>query len=762
MKTKTEMSLDSLLSGTRYGNAYQSPFAFELAFTQSYRQHQDSHPAVRECAALNQMFPTIFEPIEDNDLFAGRICYPLVGFSPEAAGLGYYCREDDILNALGAMEISEVQRCEALEMVDFWKTQTTQHKCRAAYPDHIVAALPSDNWTDESGIAFPLYRMGGMNLDFDKLIQYGIPGLKALIHKKQQANPDEEAQALYQGMLEALDVLIKSCRHYAEQARALANDCSDQTRAQQLDTIAQSLEYMIEHKPKHLHDAIQLYWLYALMSGTWNYGRMDVYLGTFLANDIDSGHIRESDALAMLQSLWRLMKGYANQYNNRVFIGGKGRRNEADADRFAMLAMEATRTVLLNEPQLSMRFYKGQNPALMEKALTVNGEGRTFPMLYNDDVNIPAVMQAFNVSETEAEQYTPFGCGEYVLQHRSVGSPNGVINMPKALEVVLHNGYDRVLQKNLGTQTPHTCELDSFDKLWDAYTAQIQYHVEALAEQQKIEYDVTGQEARFFLMSMLYDDCIERGRGVFSGGVRYLGGTLETYGNNNVADSLLALKQLVYEEKRYTLEQVIAACDADFVGYEQLHKDLLSIPKYGNDNPLADTMAQKVHDHICHTVRNQAARVGLHSYLVVIINNWANALFGTFTAASPEGRHMGESLANGNNPTPGRDKNGVTAFLNSLAKLNPCIHAGAVQNMKFSKNMFARNRAKLEAMLKTYFQRGGTQAMLTVVNAQDLENAMREPSKWGHLMVRVGGFSSRFIDLPQAAQMDVLNRTLHE
>ena len=285
---------------------------------------------------------------------------------------------------------------------------------------------------------------------------------------------------------------------------------------------------------------MQLFWLYSIVGDIRNHGRMDVYLGTFLARDLASGRLDEDEALRLLQSLWRLMAARNTRVHNRVIVGGRGRPNEADADRFALLAMEATRTVLEVEPQLSLRFYEGQHPALMQKALDVIGEGRTYPILYNDDVNIPAVQKAFGFEREEAEQYAPYGCGEYILEHRSFGTPSGVINLLKALEVTLHDGVDPLGDQRMGLALGALRDFDSFEDLWQAYARQVEHYVGIMAEQEVLEYEVAGKQAAFLYLSMLYDDCMERGKAIFSGGIRYLGGTLETYGNTNVADSLVA------------------------------------------------------------------------------------------------------------------------------------------------------------------------------------------------------------------------------
>ena len=530
-------------------------------------------------------------------------------------------------------------------------------------------------------------------------------------------------------------------------------------RAGELETMARALRNIASERPETLREAIQLSWLYTILSGSLNYGRMDVYLGDFLARDLEKGTLSVSGAQELVNSYWKLMADRRTTWNGRVILGGVGRRNEKNADRFALLAMEASRAVKEAEPQLSLRFYKGIDESLMEKALAVIGEGRTYPILYNDDVNVEAVAKAFRISHEEAEQYVPFGCGEYVIDHQSFGTPSGIINLLDVLEITLHNGIEPMTGKEAGIKTGVLERFETFEQLFAAYKRQVEYFVSALAKQEKIECQVAGKTAPFLFLSMLYDDCLERGKGIFAGGVRYLGGTLETYGNINTANSLLAIREAVYEKKLLTLEKLVEILDKNFEGYEKERRLLLDMPKYGNDDGAADGMAVRVHEHICRAVRDQADRVGLHSYLVVMINNSANTTMGAFTAASADGRRKYEFMANANNPVGGSDKTGLTAMLNSLVKLNPAIHAGAVQNIRLSPELFRDGHAAVKSILKTYFENGGTQAMITVVNKSDLEKAMREPEKYAHIFVRVGGFSARFVELDRSVQLEILSRT---
>ena len=224
-----------------------------------------------------------------------------------------------------------------------------------------------------------------------------------------------------------------------------------------------------------------------------------------------------------------------------------------------------------------------------------------------------------------------------------------------------------------------------------------------MADQEVLEYKIAGEHASFLYLSLLYDSCIEKGKGAFDGGINYLGGTLETYGNTNAADSLTAIKELVYEKKLISQEELLEALNKNFAGYEKVRHKLLNAPKYGNDNDEADEMLINIHEHVCNFVKSQIKRVNLHSYLVVVINNSANTLMGHWTSASADGRKLGEPMANGNNPSGGNDKNGVTAFLNSILKPSPFLHAGAVQNMKFSKDMFSTKKEILKFIIGNLF-----------------------------------------------------------
>jgi len=735
-----------------------TPIEVELNFTQTYQLHQHEHPALREAHCLRALFPHLFDPIQKGDLFAGRIHYLPVGFGLEYAsgGAGYYCYAEQVREQMAQAELSDSQRQQVEEMIAFWAEEDTiSGKLIPHLPPELSEAT-SNRIADMGG------RLSGVVMDFDRLTRLGLPGLLAEVEqgrlRAQQSGGDV---ALYQGFRMALELLADISLDYARQARQMATEEQDEAWEIELLTMADVLEKIAVAPPETMREAAQLAWLYSLISSVVNYGRMDVYLGDFYVHDLESGILTEERALALLQSLWRLMVVRKIIFNSRVFLGGYGRRNEANADRFALLAMEATRTVIEIEPQLTLRFYAGMNPALMAKALDVIGEGRTYPMLFNDDVNVPAVMKGFGVGREAAEQYLPYGCGEYALNGLSFGSPNCGFNLLKVLEVVLHNGHDGQTGQPLGLQTGTLDSFTTYELLWGAYKRQIEFHTEKLADRHALEYGVEAQSAAWLFASLLLADCLERGKSMVDGGVRYRGGVVETFGMINAADSLAAIKLLVYDKKLMTLPELVAALDTNYEGYERQRLLLRNAPKYGNDLAYVDEIAQQVSDHISRYTWQQAQRIGFDYFLIVNINNYANVTFGKESAASADGRRNGDPLANGNTPTAGNDVCGVTAFLNSIVKLDPSYHAGYTHNMKFSKSMFRDDRPKLEALLKGYFLNGGTQAMITVVGRDDLEAAMREPEKYRNLIVRVGGFSARFVELSRDIQVDLIQRTLY-
>jgi len=747
-------------------------FSMELNFTEAYRKNSDKHIAIREAKCHAAQFPAVLSEIQDNDRLAGRTFWGWVGFSPHnapgGAAYGYFCHEQKIIEALERGNIPIEQRDGVHEMLHFWKTETSKAKVEAAFTEKMLPVLFRDEivslpYNFKPLIANPIYRMAGVFVDYEKLLRLGIPGLIDEIaecrDKAKASNGDHE---LYEGMLMALDVFIYSCHHYEMQAIEKANASTDPKRKNELLQLADVLKKNTLRKPESFYEALQLSWLYTLICGSLELGRVDIYLGDFYVNDIDNGVITEEEALSLMHSYWKLINDLFRDVDGRVIIGGRGRRNEKNADRFALLVLETMRTygrAIL--PQTTLRFYEGMNPELMEKSISLIGDGHTFPLLYNDDVLVPGVAAAHDVPLEDAEQYMPLGCGEITIDHMGFGTPSGSLNVLKALDVTLRNGVDHITGKQLGLATGELKDFKTFDAFFDAFKKQLAFFIEILADHEDLEYVESAKHAPYLYLSMLYDDCIARGKAIFDGGIRYLGGSLESFGSVNSADSLTAIKKMVFDEKLISPEQLMAALNNNFVGYEKEHKLLKDSPKYGNDDDYADAIMVGLHDFMCNTIRDQRERTNLDWYLNVLINNKQNTILGRWVGASADGRKAGREMANANTPSGGNDKKGVTALINSLVKPSHKIHAGTVQNMRFGRDFFTADRPRFEFLLDTYFKKGGAQAMITVINRGDLENALVEPEKHQDLFVRIGGFSARYIDLPRDVQLEILSRVTY-
>ena len=450
--------------------------------------------------------------------------------------------------------------------------------------------------------------------------------------------------------------------------------------------------------------------------------------------------------------------------NGRIIVGGKGRKHPREADVFLHYAMRVAKNCRYVEPQFTLRFDKDTSDEIWDEALDALGSGATYPTLYNDDVNVPAVAYGMRIDEATAEQYVPFGCTEFVIQGESTGTPNVCINLLKILTLYMNKGIDPMDGKYKAgpVKIKALSEYKTFDEFYCGYKELIDFYLDEAVKAQYYSYKLMNEHVGFVFTSILTNDCLSRGKSVLDGGVRYLGGTNETYGNINTSDSLLSVKELVFDKKKYTLEQLQEALLSNFEGYDKLRKDCLDCAKYGNDLDNADLMANNLYEFVAKGVRKRGIEIGMQYFLIVISNNQLNTEWGNRTGASPDGRLSGMYMNPANNPQGGANKNGPTAMLNSLAKFDAKYHAGSVQNIKFSPVIFNENREIIKNLFKTYFANGGCHLMVTVVDKGILEDAMVHPEKYTDLIVRVSGFSAVFIDLAPNIQQELLSRVLYD
>ena len=711
---------------------------------------------IREVECLKVLYPTLFRKITDQDLIAGRTDFLPIGFGcvTSLGGVGHYC----VFKKLRAFQqqLDETERKRVDTLYDYW----LDHDLKTQFNKEVLTEDTLGMFIDCEYPMIATARLSGMMLDYPKLLDKGIGGLRSDLQEKLKEQPDNN---FYKAGIQCLDIFVDCASHLQQDAREQMAS-ANMKRQKELERICQALENIKEKKPGTFHEAMQLFWLFALLAGVINYGRLDDYLGPYLVADLKSGRLTDEEAYRYIHSLWTMIENRRTTVNGRIIVGGKGRKHPKEADVFLHIAMKVAKNCRYVEPQFTLRFDKDTSEEIWDEALDALGAGATYPTLYNDDVNVPAVMYGMRVDEKTAEQYVPFGCTEFVIQGQSTGTPNICINLLKLLTIYMNDGIDPIDGKRKSGPVPlkKLEEYQTFEEFYDGYKALLDYYLDLSVKAQYHSYEVMNQHVSFLFTSLLTDDCIARGKALLDGGVRYLGGTNETYGNINTSDSLWVIRDLVFNQKKYTLRQLNDAMLANFNGYEALRKDCLNCDKYGNDLETADTMANDLYEFVAKGVRDRGIAIGMQYFLIVISNNQLNTEWGNRTAASPDGRLSCMYMNPANNPQGGANKSGPTAMLNSLAKFDAKYHGGSVQNIKFSPSMFNENRAVIKSLFKTYFAKGGCHLMVTVVDKGVLEDAVEHPENHPDLIVRVSGFSAVFVDLSPNIQQELLSRVLYD
>ncbi|MDR0743828.1 MAG: pyruvate formate lyase family protein [Tannerella sp.] len=735
----------------------ETQLAMMEQYTSVHKAFANEPKELRELACLRVLYPALFRNIAPADLIAGRIDFLPIGFGSVTSegGVGHYC----IFKKLKTFR-QQIEKEEDKKRVDLLYNYWLDHDVKTQFGKDVLTDDTIGMFIDCEFPMIATARLSGMMLDYPKLLSKGIGGLRREIRELQKNQPENY---FYRATLGCLDLFADCALHLQRNARKQMAE-SDGKRKKELERICDGLEKIKTDKPETFHEAMQLCWLFALLSGVINYGRLDDYLGPYLVADLNAGRLTDREAYDYIRSLWTMIENRRTTVNGRVIVGGKGRKHPKEADVFLMYAMKVAKNTRYVEPQFTLRFDKNTSEEVWDAALDALAAGATYPTLYNDDVNIPAVAYGMRVDEKTAEQYVPFGCTEFVIQGRSTGTPNICINLLKLLTIFMNEGIDPVDGKHkagpVKIKPPEAYQ--SFEEFYSGYKKLLDYYLDLSVEAQFYSYQLMNKHVAFLFPSILTDDCISRGKPLLDGGVRYLGGTNETYGNINTSDSLLAVKELVFDRKKYTLRQLHDAMLADFKGYETLRKDCLLCDKYGNDLDSADDMANDLYEFVAKGVRDRGIAIGMQYFLIVISNNQLNTEWGNRTAASPDGRLAGMYMNPANNPQGGANKSGPTALLNSLRKFDAKYHGGSVQNIKFSPALFNEHRDIIKALFKSYFDNGGCHLMVTVVDRGVLEEAVAHPEKYPDLIVRVSGFSAVFVDLSPNIQEELLSRVLYD
>lgn len=751
-----------------------------VKFTEVYKANINEHKAIREMKCYSVLFPELLGQVNEDDTFVGNVGYGTgeyyipIDVVPKKINQIGYCMHLDSFEKLKNEYPHRVKEIDGV--IEFWKKESTFVKTRNTAPEHIKEYLFSygRGEVDDNGyirtvkvIDKPLgagfisgsydTRMAGATPDFDKLVKIGIPGLYEEVEEAFQKNP--EKKDFYIACRMGLDLAVNSLKYLHDQVVEILEKTSSDDVRKRMERCEMALLKLQTKKPETFFEAMQLVVLFINLCRVDNYGRLDVVFGDVLAHDLDNGILTVKEAGELVFQLWKYIGTNGHIFDTRVIIGGQGRRNEENADRFAILAIEATRRLHAVMPVLTLRWTKSQNPILLEKALEAISEGCTYPTLYNDDAYVEGVMNIMHVPYEDAIKYAPLGCGEIILVGCSSGSPNTTMRFLKALEVTLHNGLDGADGKKIGIETGELEEFDTYEKLENAFIEQIKAAIEMEVQLQKWNREVAAKEVDLVMLSLLMEDCIAKGKGALDGGLKYFGANSEGFGMTNTANSLAVIKKVVYDDKKMTLRQLVDILDANYEGYEKELAEFKSVAKHGNNDDYVDEIKTRIETKTYKMADEIGTAVGFDWYTIANVNP-GGITIGPEIAASADGRKCGEPMALGNSPTPGSDVEGLVPMLLSSAKTTS-ENGGCVTNMNLSRETIISDPEKFKQMIEAYFNVGGLQLNINCFSKGDLEKALEHPEEYPNLIVRVSGYSAKFIHLDRVTQEQIMARTLY-
>jgi formate C-acetyltransferase len=416
----------------------------------------------------------------------------------------------------------------------------------------------------------------------------------------------------------------------------------------------------------------------------------------------------------------------------------------------------------LLQPSSNLQLSRKSPEALLKHALRVIRQGYGFPSIFNADVVVEEQLRQGKTLE-DARAGGCSGCVETGAFGKEAYILTGYFNLPKVLELALHNGLDPRTGKPLGPTTGTPDGLASFEDLYGAFCAQFRHFLDIkLRGNQVIEQMYADLMPAPFL-SVLTDDCASRGRDYNAGGARYNNSYVQFVGIGSLTDSLSALKQLVFEEKRMSLGDLVRILDADFADQEPLRQRLLhTIPKYGNDEDLADDLMVRAFTLLVEELDGRPNSKG-GCYRVEMLPTTCHIYFGSVTGAMPDGRRAGQPLSEGISPVQGADRRGPTGVIKSASKMDHVQTGGTLLNMKFAPALLQDDRGldQLANLVRSYFKLGGHHVQFNVVTADTLRQAQAHPDQYRGLIVRVAGYSDYFCDLSTELQEEIISRTEH-
>lgn len=608
--------------------------------------------------------------------------------------------------------------------------------------------------------------------DYPKLLRLGYGGLRreveAALAKLAIDDPAyARGEAFWRAALAVCDAGILLGRRYAQEARRQATAAREPEERRRLDAMAALCERVPEHGARSLREAVQALWFGHLLTcgedgiNANSIGRLDQMLQPYYEADLQAGlETREGARELMLELALKLYQEYDVQ---AITLAGRDAAGHDLANDMTAIILEASEAVGFVR-DLSVRVHRDSPEWLLRQCARMIAGGGGIPFLFNDDCFIPALVD-HGIRPEDVRDYAPIGCIELTIPGKAnPHAVSGWFHLTKCLELALFNGCDPRTGLQLGPATGELAQFADFEAFYAAYRCQVEHFARRMVYLIHRGELMQQEAGPLPCWSLLTDECIARGRDITDGGAVYAYHSVCLLGTANTADSLCALRRLVFGEKQIAPETLLAALKADFRGYESVRQRLLhGAPKYGNDDDEVDQLAKAVDDHFIDLMDRAHSPQGAH-FVVHLFSFLANLGFGRGLGATPDGRRGGEPIAYSLSAQQGRDESGATAMLRSLAKLPHRRAAGAsAAILDLDPRCVAgpEGSERLMRLLQAAVHIGVGQLQVNVVTAERLRQAQQDPEHFGNIPVRVAGYSQLFRLLSPDLQEHVIARTKH-
>ena len=680
------------------------------------------------------------------------------------------------------------------EVIPYWQGKTQRERIFNHVSKEWEEAYHAGVFTE-----FMEQRAAGHTAMDGKMYHEGLLDIKARIEKRISELDyiyDPEATDKQQE-LEAMAISCDAAILFAERHAALAEEKAakeqDPQRKKELEKIADVCRWVPAHAPRDLWEAIQMYWFVHLGTVTelngWdsmNPGHIDQHLWPFYQKGIEDGTLTRDKAKELLSCLWikfnnqpappkvgvtALESGTYNDFTN-INIGGVDRNGESATNDLSYMILEIQEELHELQPGLSIHIAQNTPDEFLLEGIKVIRQGHGYPSIFNPDTYVQEMVRAGKTIE-DAREGGCSGCIEVGAFGKEAYLLTGYLNTPKILEITLNNGIDPQTGKKLGLDTGDPRTFKTFEELYEAWHKQMVYFV-------NLKLSVNNYIERMFslyapatFLSLYIDDCIEKGKDYYSGGARYNTTYIQCTGLGTITDCFTTLKKHVFEDKRYTMEELLEACKCNW-GREEIVNGKSSnrkfevvrqyirnhTPFFGNDDAYADTIAVRVYDDLVKAIEGRPNTRGGKTQLNMLSTTCHN-YFGSVCGATPNGRFAHFAISDGTSPAHGSDSHGPTAVIKSLGKLDQTKSGGTLLNVRFVPQLLKReeDQKKLASLIRTYFKFGGHHIQFNIVDTATLHDAQKHPEEYRDLLVRVAGYSDYFNDMTEQLQNEIIART---